>query len=181
MPEREKRFAISRQGAAARIPTQKVPKESRLHADILDMSSSTLYSWRPDYATGAERIDNQHKQLFDLVNELHDAMMKGKAKDQIQATLDQLISYTLTHFSDEETEMRRAGYPKLAEHIAEHKALTDKVTYYRQALRSGNLAITLEAMRFTGQWLRDHILQRDMDFAKFRETSRGQLAAAGRR
>ena len=144
------------------------------------MSSSKLYPWRPDYATGADRIDKQHMQLFDLVNELHDAMTKGHGKEQIQATLDKLISYTLTHFSDEEAEMRRANYPKLTEHIAEHKALTEKVTYYRIALRAGNLGVTLEAMRFTGQWLRDHILSRDMDFARYCES--GKLtAAAGRR
>ena len=145
------------------------------------MSSSKLYPWRQDYATGADKIDKQHMKLFDLVNELHEAMTKGHGKEQIQATLDQLISYTLTHFSDEEAEMRRAGYPKLKEHLAEHKALTDKVTYYRQALRAGNLAITLEAMRFTGQWLRDHILQRDLDFARYCETSGKLAGAAGRR
>ena len=145
------------------------------------MSSSKLYPWRPDYATGAAGIDAQHMHLFDLVNELHDSMMKGKAKEQIQATLDQLIKYTVTHFRDEENTMRRANYPKLPEHMAEHKALTDKVMYYQKALREGNLSLTLEAMRFTGQWLRDHIMQRDMDFARFNEKASGQAVAAGRR
>ena len=131
---------------------------------------------------GIAHIDNQHKQLFDAVNELHDAMLKGHGKEQIQATLDRLISYAVTHFSDEEGEMRRSGYPKLTQHLTEHKALTDKVSYYRQALRAGNLAITLEAMRFLGQWLRSHILHEDMDFARFCEAkSGGKLAAAGRR
>ena len=147
------------------------------------MSSRALYPWREEYAVGVDLIDKQHKQLFDAVNELHDAMAKGHGKEKIQATLDRLISYALTHFSDEESAMRRSGYPKLAEHVAEHKALGAKVTYYRQAVQAGNLAVTLEAMRFLGQWLRDHILHDDMDFAKHcgSKPHAGVAAAAGRR
>ena len=146
------------------------------------MSMRELYPWKQEYSMGIAKIDMQHKQLFDAVNELHDSMTKGHGKEQIQATLDRLISYAVTHFNDEEGEMRRSGYTKLTEHLAEHKALTDKVTYYRQALRAGNLAITLEAMRFLGQWLRNHILHDDMEFAKFCESRMaGKAAAAGRR
>ena len=131
---------------------------------------------------GIDHIDKQHKHLFDAVNELHGAMMNGHGKEQVQATVDRLIAYALTHFADEEAEMRRAGYPKLNQHIGEHKALANKVTYYRQALHAGNLAITLEAMRFLGEWLRNHILHEDLDFAKYHESKSPQkIAVAGGR
>ena len=149
---------------------------------MFGMSTRELYPWKQEYSMGIAQIDKQHKQLFDAVNELHEAMTKGHGKEQIQATLDRLISYAVTHFTDEEAEMRRAGYTKLSQHQAEHKALTDKVSYYRQTLRAGNLAITLEAMRFLGQWLRSHILHEDMDFARFCEAKSGaKMAVAGRR
>ncbi|MGB9912684.1 MAG: hemerythrin, partial [Candidatus Kapaibacteriota bacterium] len=37
--------------------------------------------WNDNYSVGVSIIDNQHKQLIRIINELHEGMGTGKGKD----------------------------------------------------------------------------------------------------
>jgi hemerythrin-like metal-binding protein len=58
-------------------------------------------------------MDNQHRQLVDLLNQLENAMAKGKGKELVGKILSELIRYTQTHFSSEELLMLKHGFPDL--------------------------------------------------------------------
>ncbi|NJM14282.1 MAG: hypothetical protein HC896_01855 [Bacteroidales bacterium] len=40
----------------------------------------SLITWNEKYSVGIKEIDNQHVNLVNIINELHDAMLKGKGK-----------------------------------------------------------------------------------------------------
>ena len=61
--------------------------------------------WKSEYETGITEVDNQHKQLVDILNKLYEAMAVGKGKDVLESIFNELTSYTLTHFSTEEKYM----------------------------------------------------------------------------
>jgi len=61
-----------------------------------------LMSWNKSYSVGVQTIDSQHNVLFDIINELHGAMMKGQAHSLTGSLLRKLLDYTNTHFSAEE-------------------------------------------------------------------------------
>lgn len=40
--------------------------------------------WTDELATGVNKIDNQHKELFKRINNLLDACNQGKGKDEVK-------------------------------------------------------------------------------------------------
>jgi hemerythrin len=70
-----------------------------------------LAVWKDSYATGYHKIDNQHKELFGMINELHKSILAGKDKDIHLDILNQLSRYIVNHFSLEESIMLIMNYP----------------------------------------------------------------------
>lgn len=59
-------------------------------------------NWDDSYGVKVRRLDDEHKQLFSIINQLHEGMKAGRGKDVMQNVLNQLLSYTEQHFADEE-------------------------------------------------------------------------------
>jgi len=53
-----------------------------------------LITWNAALSVGVKEIDDQHKKLIDLVNQLNDAMHAGKGRDVLGAVLAELVKYT---------------------------------------------------------------------------------------
>jgi len=128
---------------------------------------SALCQWNDSYSVKVAALDNQHKKLFDLINELHQAMKLGKGKDVAGAVLHRLIDYTVYHFSAEEKLMEQHKFPELATHRAEHKALTDRVLAFKKDFDADTAPVTVELMNFLQQWLVNHILRVDQRYSDF--------------
>jgi hemerythrin len=117
--------------------------------------------WDDSMALGVLEIDQQHKRLISLVNQLHDAMLAGRAGDGLERLLNSLITYTALHFRTEEQYMERYNYPGLAGHKKLHDDLTAKVIDFKERFDRGEAQLTLELMRFLTDWIRRHILEAD--------------------
>jgi hemerythrin-like metal-binding protein len=126
-----------------------------------------MFEWKSDYSVKIEGIDAQHKVLFGLAGELYSAMAKGQGKAALASVLDRLVSYTVAHFANEESLMARYRYPRLAEHKAEHLALTKKVVQVREDLVQGRSVLTMDVLDFLQDWLTKHIRHSDMRYAEY--------------
>lgn len=58
-----------------------------------------LMSWSDNLSVNIKEIDEQHKKLVGMVNDLHDAMKMGKGNDVTGKILTGLIQYVGTHFA----------------------------------------------------------------------------------
>lgn len=129
--------------------------------------SLVFAKWKEEYHTGNKKIDEEHKQLFLLVNELHNAMKKGHGKEILQETLDKLIKYTIQHFTHEEILMLSKSYPRYKQHKEQHTELTYKVKELRAKFVAGNTNINVELLHFLHQWLTHHIKGEDLKLFKY--------------
>lgn len=128
-----------------------------------------LMVWNAKLSVGLPRIDKEHLGLVDLLNNLHDEMLRGKAKDVLSPILDKLIQYTHTHFANEETMFRLHGYPNAVAHKAEHDAFRQKAADLQKGLKSGTAGISTDVMNFLMEWLIKHIQGTDMQYKAFFE------------
>lgn len=126
-----------------------------------------LMVWDDSYSVRVDKIDQQHKQLFRLINQLHDAMTQGKGKEVLNQIFDGLISYTSSHFSDEERMMTAYGYPQTASHRKEHESLVTQVSELQKEHASGKLGVSIQTRDFLKSWLENHIRTVDMKYAPF--------------
>ena len=54
-------------------------------------ATTAIFPWRAAYSVGNPQIDEQHKGLIRMINNLQDAMMEGKGKTALSAILNDLI------------------------------------------------------------------------------------------
>ena len=117
-----------------------------------------LMTWNEKMSVGVVALDNEHKKLVAMVNELYDGIQAGKGTDALARVLDGLISYTAAHFKHEEEFFAKTGYPATAAHKQEHDALTKQVLDVQAKYKAGATGtLSLEVMNFLKNWLINHI------------------------
>lgn len=126
-----------------------------------------LAVWDNKYATGNLVVDGQHKKLFEMVNDLHDALLAGKGRDMMGVTLKGLASYTKEHFSTEERLMTQKAYPGFPDHKRKHEDLLGQVGQLVTDFDAGKLTLPLTLARFLSDWIRHHIDEEDQKMAQW--------------
>jgi len=134
-----------------------VQQVDELHTLVERFRLSAALEWDESFATGVARFDDQHKKLFDMVNELHDAMQKKRSKEAIGVILDRLIEYTGSHFAEEEAAFRRFNYPDETQHKQHHTKLVEQVLALHAKFKSGDAVLTQSVIEFLQDWLINHI------------------------
>jgi len=121
--------------------------------------------WSEEYATDISVIDRDHKNLFLIVNVLHDSVESGSARTRLVSLLAALHEYVKKHFATEELLMRQAKYPGLKDHMEQHRSLMQKVHGYVDQFEDNPDSIDLkELLEFVREWLTEHVLKTDMDY-----------------
>ena len=102
---------------------------------------------------------------MELINQLYNAFNENKAKTVMGSILDELIKYSIVHFSYEEKYFSRFPNGEFKEHIKQHEAFKEKVLEFKQKFERGN-PITFRVMTFLRDWLTDHIQITDMQYVE---------------
>lgn len=123
-----------------------------------------LLAWNDKYSVGVQKLDSQHTALFEILNDLHEAMMKGQAQNLTGPLLRKLVEYTRAHFSEEEALMAKAKYPSLASHRTLHNTLTQQVEEYAASFERGEVRLNMRLLNFLNDWLTNHILKVDHEY-----------------
>lgn len=126
-----------------------------------------MMSWSDTMSVGDPEIDEQHRTLFSLLNELYVAFLEGTAHDRLGMLFDDLASYTRLHFRNEEIYFEQFGYPELEAHVAAHAALTQKLAAFRERYGHGEEDLTIEMIHFLRDWILGHIMQMDFRYRPF--------------
>ncbi len=126
-----------------------------------------FFVWSDKYSVGVREFDAQHQQLVKIMNELFDAMSSNKAKDVLGKILGELVTYTKTHFSNEERYMQTYAYPGLADQKREHEAFVKKIQDFHTSFNAGKLALSIEMSSFLKNWLIQHISGTDRKYQEF--------------
>lgn len=128
---------------------------------------ANLFQWTDGFSVGVQEIDEQHKELVGLLNQLHTAIMERHGSEAARRILDELAEYTRTHFSVEESLMRVSNDPDFERHKRNHEDLIGQVTALQTKLDTGEAKITFELLHFLKVWLVNHINEADKRFGSF--------------
>ncbi|MDO6748772.1 bacteriohemerythrin, partial [Gilvimarinus sp. 1_MG-2023] len=114
--------------------------------------------WSPEFETGIDIIDTQHKRIFDYLQEVETAI-KQRDDQKIRAVAKALIDYSISHNAFEEKLMEQANYPVLKAHAKVHEAFRDRALSYNQRLENGEdcFKVAKEVRSDIGLWLTNHI------------------------
>jgi hemerythrin-like metal-binding protein len=123
----------------------------------------SLIRWTDALSVGVPSIDDQHRQLVSLLNQLQDGIFTGKEKSALGGVLQGLIEHTMAHFRYEEELFARTDYPDAITHKEEHDKLVQEILDVRRKYETvGPSVMTIPLMSFLKSWLTAHIQDADM-------------------
>ena len=122
-------------------------------------------TWTKEMSVGVTAMDDDHKKLIDIINELHDGIAAGHKKEVLSAVLDQLVDYTKFHFAKEEELMLKASYLAVSTQKIEHASFISRISNLQERFKSAPVAmLDLELMDFLRAWLFSHIRVSDKKY-----------------
>lgn len=124
-----------------------------------------MIKWKDEYSIGVEKIDNQHKHLFEIANKAYEVLHNDFYVDKydlIVQILKELEDYTVFHFNDEEEHMKQIGYKRLFTQKIEHDGFIEKIKNIDlMSVDENQDEHLLDIVNFIVDWLINHILEKD--------------------
>ncbi|WP_176785766.1 bacteriohemerythrin [Propionivibrio dicarboxylicus] len=134
--------------------------------------------WQPEFATGIQVIDDQHRVLIAMLNEANMKINDHSPSSELDLIVQGLLNYAGYHFGTEERFAADSGYfdkqpEEASAHLAQHHAFADRVTQIKQELGSGQRISKADLVAFLKSWLINHILNTDMKLGAYLRTATG--------
>jgi hemerythrin len=138
------------------------PADNEAHED-----NSIIVSWSENLSVGIELIDNQHKNLVAMTNQLFQACTRGGDKREavFKETMSRMVEYIRVHFATEQELFQRINYPQQAAHKKEHDKLIVEVIDSSKEYGDGNKNIANKFVVSMRDWVFSHIAHSDKMYA----------------
>jgi hemerythrin len=129
---------------------------------------SSAMEWDNDFSIGIESLDEQHKTLLQMANDL---VTSAECCDRsqgvyLQIIMRKLIVFVRNHLYTEEMLMKTTGYPSLSEHREKHEEFLNKILN----LNKIKMGVDNEPDKLASllhDWALSHIATMDNQFGKF--------------
>ena len=124
--------------------------------------------WHKNYETGNIQVDDEHKEIFKLVQNVVDAAVDS-GEEKVKTTIDFLANYTVNHFKNEETLMEESSYPDMPVHKKQHDDFVVEVLALREKVINGSDSSIsdVDIKKVIVNWLTDHVLGSDKVMADY--------------
>lgn len=123
--------------------------------------------WKDRFNINYKRIDDQHRKLVAILNDLIDLISMRSSPDQVGPIFHRLFEYTQVHFVYEERFMQKARFVGVLAHKAEHASFNHKLLDLNQRYDASNPMLLEETLSFLQHWYLHHIMDVDTQYAPF--------------
>ncbi len=127
------------------------------------------FRWTSDFETGIAEVDQQHRQLINLINKIGHLLTENQAStDKLKPLNSELHNYVKEHFQEEEHLMaqHRVDPRHLKPHVQAHHQFLKEVSKLNQLDQSTHYQQIKNLLDYLIQWLAYHILGIDQVLAK---------------
>jgi len=119
------------------------------------------------HTLGIDSIDDQHRGLMDMINELVDVVERGCNCEVAHQHMAKIIRFTEEHFAHEEDLMHRHNFPGREKHAAEHREVLSQAVTMTEALKPDDFNRTILVTAFLTDCAENHILREDKALALY--------------
>jgi len=128
-----------------------------------------LIAWTNKFACGVKIIDDQHKGLVDLINDMynHATGNNKQEHDYFNKVIQELVNYVKTHFAAEERIMIATKFSGYIEHKKEHEKFIHTVVESIHDYESGKRYTLSTFSRFLKDWVLSHIAMVDKQYFEY--------------
>ena len=151
-------------------------------SEVLAFNEGNEYiKWGDIYSTGIRQIDEQHKQLVILTNQLYHACLAGddSVGSVFKEAMSRMVEYVRFHFSAEQKLLEQINYPNCKDHKTKHDALIKDILEMAKEYGEGRKFVPNHFVRILKDWVFGHIAVEDKIYSAFvqEQMKRGLLTA----
>ncbi|MDH3890272.1 MAG: bacteriohemerythrin [candidate division Zixibacteria bacterium] len=117
--------------------------------------------WCEAFEVDIPEVDEQHKKLVAMINQLDESMKDGIVNETIGTVLIALVDYTGYHFDTEEKVMQEVCFEGYLEHKGMHERLKGEIAGLLRRMKAGESVNVFELTSFLADWLVNHIIKED--------------------
>ena len=135
----------------------------------MEKEKSELVLWSPSFSVGVKIVDDQHKGLFDLVNEMFNHVIGDEVAERayFQKVIQEAIEYIKIHFATEEKIMIATKFPGYTEHKKAHDSFVLAVFDNIKDYEAGKKFTLATFTRFLKEWILTHIAVMDKGYFEY--------------
>ena len=126
-----------------------------------------MLEWTDDFSVGIDSIDNQHKDLIQLINKLNSATGKGLGNLVIKDVVNNLVKYTIDHFSYEEELFEKHGYVDAEPHKKSHDEFKIEVQKIATRIKDNKYVSLEDVYTMLKDWIVIHMQRDDKKYSQF--------------
>jgi hemerythrin len=126
---------------------------------------SNMMEWKTKYHVGIFKIDEQHQDIFKILNKLATAIEEDKNREILSYILSDVVKHFNYHFTDEEIYLE--SHPDFDDHHQKHSELTEKILDFEKESRKNTAFNFGEVLDFLKNWLKNHILETDIEYFQY--------------
>jgi hemerythrin len=129
---------------------------------------SSMMEWDDDFSIGIEAIDDQHKTLLQMANDLITSVLYHDKSQglYLQIIIRKLIVFVRHHLYTEEMLMKTTGYPSFSEHLEKHEEFLNNILNLNK-IKTGAYNEPEKLAGLLHDWTLSHIATMDNQFGKF--------------
>jgi hemerythrin-like metal-binding protein len=116
-------------------------------------------------------IDEQHREIFQLGNDLCQALAGGALLSAVEPGVRALIAHTADHFEREERMMRTKRYRAYAWHKGQHDTVRGRLAQLEQSVKQGDREAVLPVLDYLTAWLQTHTAVSDRMMGAYLRTT----------
>lgn len=128
-----------------------------------------ILEWNDKYSVGVVSIDEQHRRLFQIINDFNNEINKSGVSKLItfKHTASKVVEYVKYHFSWEEELMQKTDYPGYAKQKTEHNAFIKELLEDAARFDDRNPKSATRFLNFLVGWVQHHIVHLDRDLGQY--------------
>lgn len=130
-------------------------------------SNLVQLAWNDSFCCGNELIDSQHQALFNLSNELFEAVFSARPTTEIAAIIARLLDETRQHFRDEESILEKIGFSGMSQHVEEHAKLLARGDELLEEFNASTLTVGDVFQFLAYEVVLRHMLEADREYSPF--------------
>ncbi|CAA7611336.1 Methyl-accepting chemotaxis protein [Candidatus Terasakiella magnetica] len=124
--------------------------------------------WSSQFSVGIVAIDEDHRKLFAMIDEMRDMVTRQAHPDDIEFLLERMIDFAAYHFRREEALLQGNGYPGFVGHKTNHDRFANQATAVLTDWRAGRRdGVTAKFADDIEAWLVEHVMKEDMAYKDF--------------
>ena len=123
--------------------------------------------WKQDFSVGLPQMDNEHKMMFSLINDLNGRIHSGEGHVSLSYIFTSMKAYSSYHFSSEEELLATVNYPELSTQQQSHEGFIKRISEFEEDMLNREVDIAPKVMNFLKVWWVGHIQNEDKKYAEY--------------